>query len=101
MDFQALTAQSYLIPAREDPLCPSFDILKLGLDDSEEWMGNVESYDVALFDVELAAAKSPGKYAILNRQTGQREVLNFELLPGRDPGSKNPDDYALVVSFVS
>ena len=76
---------------------PSFDILKLATDGSEQWMGNVESYDVALFDIELAAAKWPGKYAIFDRQTGQREVFNFELLPGRDPESKNPDDYVLVV----
>jgi len=58
-------------------LCPSFEILKVSSDGSEQWLGNVESRDMALFDIELTAAKSPGKYAILNRQTGEREVLNF------------------------
>ena len=58
-------------------MCPSFEILKLRSDGSEQWLGNVESRDMALFDIELTAAKLPGNYAILNRQTGEREVLNF------------------------
>jgi len=33
-------------------------------------------------------------------EPGVRRV-ELRLLPGRDPESKNPDDYALVVSFVS
>ena len=56
---------------------PSFEILKLEPDGSEQWLGNVESRDLAVFDIELTAAKLPGKYAVLNLQTGEREVLNF------------------------
>ena len=72
-----LGGNNELRSAREDTLCPSFEILKVSSDGSEGWLGNVESRDMALFDIELTAAKSPGKYAILNRQTGAREVLNF------------------------
>jgi hypothetical protein len=42
-------------------------------------MGSVQSYGVALFEIELTAAKAPGDYAIVNRQTGERTVLSFGL----------------------
>ena len=56
-----------------------FDMYKLDLYSSALWMGSVESYGVALFEIELAAAKAPGDYAIVNRQTGERAVLSFGL----------------------
>ena len=56
-----------------------FDIYKLELHGSTMWMGCVQSYSVALFEIELTAAKAPGDYAIINRQTGERVVLNFGL----------------------
>ena len=56
-----------------------FDMYKLDLCGSAMWMGSVESYGVALFEIELTAAKAPGDYAIVNRQTGERTVLSFGL----------------------
>ena len=56
-----------------------FDMYKLDFRGSTMWMGSVESYDVALFEIELTAAKVPGDYAIINRQTGERTVLSFGL----------------------
>ena len=56
-----------------------FDMYKLDLCSSAMWMGNVQSYGVALFEIELTAAKAPGDYAIVNRQTGERTVLSFGL----------------------
>jgi hypothetical protein len=52
---------------------------KLDLYRSALWMGSVQSYGVALFEIELTAAKAPGDYAIVNRQTGERTVLSFGL----------------------
>jgi len=56
-----------------------FDMYKLDPCSSVMWMGSVESYGVALFEIELTAAKAPGDYAIVNRQTGERTVLSFGL----------------------
>jgi len=42
-------------------------------------MGSVQSYAIALFEIELTAAKAPGDYAIINRQTGERTALSFGL----------------------
>ena len=56
-----------------------FDMYKLDPYSSALWMGSVQSYGVALFEIELTAAKAPGDYAIVNRQTGERTVLSFGL----------------------
>jgi hypothetical protein len=56
-----------------------FDMYKLDLYGSAMWMGSVQSYSVALFEIELTAAKAPGDYGIINRQTGERTVLSFGL----------------------
>ena len=56
-----------------------FDMYKVEARGSAMWLGSVESYSVALFELELTAAKAPGDYAIVNRQTGDRTVLNFGL----------------------
>ena len=56
-----------------------FDMYKLDICGSTMWMGSVQSYGVALFEIELTAAKAPGDYAIVNRQTGERTVLSFGL----------------------
>jgi hypothetical protein len=42
-------------------------------------MGRTQSYNVALFAVELTAAKAPGDYLIVNEQTGQRSILSLGL----------------------
>jgi hypothetical protein len=56
-----------------------FDLYKVDRGGLGMWLGSVESYSVALFEIELTAAKAPGDYAIVNRQTGDRTVLNFGL----------------------
>ena len=56
-----------------------YDMYKVDLGGSTMWLGSVQSYSVALFELELTAAKAPGDYAIVNRQTGERNVLNFGL----------------------
>ena len=56
-----------------------YDMYKVDLGGSTMWLGSVQSYSVALFEIELTAAKAPGDYAIVNRQTGERNVLNFGL----------------------
>jgi hypothetical protein len=40
-------------------------------------LGTVHSYRIATFEIGLRAARAPGDYAIVNRQTGQRTVLSF------------------------
>lgn len=57
----------------------TFEIFKLQQDGSELYVGEAMSYNIALFDAELLASKVPAKYAIRDRGTGQRCVLN--LLP--------------------
>ena len=56
-----------------------FDIYKLDPRGSAMWMGSVQSYSVARFEIELTATKAPGDYAIVNRQTGERNILSFGL----------------------
>lgn len=56
-----------------------FDIYKLDPRGSAMWMGSVQSYHVALFEIELTAARAPGDYAIVNRQTGERTTLSLGL----------------------
>jgi hypothetical protein len=40
-------------------------------------MGRTESYNVALFEIEVTAAKAPGDYLIVNEQTGQQSILSL------------------------
>ena len=51
-------------------------------------IGDAESFNVAMWDAEIAAISAPGKYVLLNRSTGERDVLNLELgtlpSPGKD-----------------
>ena len=56
-----------------------FDMYRFDLCGSTMWMGSVQSYAIALFEIELTAAKAPGDYAIINRQTGERTALSFGL----------------------
>ena len=56
-----------------------FDMYRFDLCGSTMWMGSVQSYAIALFEIELTAAKAPGDYAIVNRETGERTVLSFGL----------------------
>lgn len=43
------------------------------------WMGRVQSYNLALFEIELTAARAPGDYLIVNEHTGQQNVVSFGL----------------------
>ena len=56
---------------------PLYDMYKVGDHGSTMWMGRTESYNVALFEIELAAAKAPGDYLIVNEQTGQQSILSL------------------------
>jgi hypothetical protein len=55
-----------------------FDILKVLADGSEQQVDKSESFGAALFCVELAGRKSPGRYIILNRISGERNVVTVE-----------------------
>jgi hypothetical protein len=54
-----------------------FDVFKLGPDGSLQWIGDSEFFSGAMFRVELAAAKAPGKYVLHNQKTGERWLLNY------------------------
>ena len=56
-----------------------FDMYKVDPSGSAMWMGSIQSYSVALFEIELTAAKAPGDYAIINRHTGERTMLSLGL----------------------
>ena len=56
-----------------------YDMYKVDLGGSAMWLGSVQSYSVALFEIELTAVKAPGDYAIVNRQTGERTALSCGL----------------------
>ena len=60
-----------------------FDIYRVGVGGSAEWLDTVQSYSVALLKIELIAVEVPGDYAIVNRQTGDRTVLSFGMRVGR------------------
>jgi len=62
-----------------------FDLYKLDLQGSAKWLGSVQSFNMALFEIELTAKKAPGDYAVINRQTGERTDLTFGVrLEGHD-----------------
>ena len=54
-----------------------YDLYKLGDQGSAMWMGRVQSYSLALLEIELTAAKAPGDYLIVDQQNGQRNFLSF------------------------
>ena len=56
-----------------------FDIYKVDFRGPDVWLGSVHSYSAAAFGIQLSAARAPGDYAIVNRQTGERTVLSFGL----------------------
>ena len=56
-----------------------YDMYKVDLGGSTMWLGSVQSYSVALFEIELTAVKAPGDYAIVNRPTGERTALSCGL----------------------
>ena len=62
-----------------------FDLYKLDLHGSANWLGSVQSFNTALFEIELTAKQAPGDYAVINRQTGERTDLTFGVrLEGHD-----------------
>ena len=70
--------QKMLVTA-SGPIHALFDMYKVDLGGSAMWLGSVQSYSVAVFEIELTAARAPGDYAIINRQTGERTALSFGL----------------------
>ena len=70
--------QKMLVTA-SGPMHALFDMYKVDLGGSAMWLGSVQSYSVALFEIKLTAARAPGDYAIVNRQTGDRTALSFGL----------------------
>jgi hypothetical protein len=66
-------------------MCALFDMYKVDFRGPAVWLGSVHSYAVATFGIQLSAARAPGDYVIVNRQTGERTVLSFGLsVDGRD-----------------
>jgi len=60
-------------------MCALFDMYKVDFRGPAIWLGSVHSYNAAAFAIVLSAARAPGDYAIVNRQTGERTVLSFGL----------------------
>ena len=56
-----------------------FDLYRLDHRGSAMWLGTVQSYDLALFEIELTAARAPGDYTVVNRKTGERTDLRLGL----------------------
>ena len=73
-----MVIQKMLVTA-SGPIHVLFDMYKVDLGGSAMWLGSVQSYSVALFEIKLTAARAPGDYAIVNRQTGDRTALSFGL----------------------
>ena len=48
-----------------------FDLYRLDPRGSAMWLGTVQSYNLAMFEIELIAARAPGDYTIVNRKTGR------------------------------
>jgi hypothetical protein len=59
-----------------------FEMYRVDFDGSVEWLGSAQSYSLALLEIELTAVEAPGDYAIVNRRTGERTVLNFGMRCG-------------------
>jgi hypothetical protein len=57
-----------------------FDMYKIDFRGPDIWLGSVASYDIAASEIGQSAARAPGDYAIVNRQTGERTVLPRMLL---------------------
>ena len=56
-----------------------FDMYKLDYRGPDMWLGTAHSYSTAAFEIGKNAAGAPGDYLIVNRQTGERNVLSFGL----------------------
>lgn len=53
-------------------MTPPFDIFQTEADGSVLWRGSAESFDEAKVRIQELAAKSPGEYIVLSRQTGHK-----------------------------
>jgi hypothetical protein len=60
-----------------EPPRESFDIFRLESQNPQQLVATAKSFDGALFEVELLAAKSPGLYLIRNPITGERHTLTL------------------------
>ena len=54
-----------------------FDLYRLDPRGSAMWLGTVQSYNLAMFEIELIATRAPGDYTIVNRKTGRRTDLRL------------------------
>ena len=73
------------------PLHARFDIFRLLADGSEQWLAATESFEAAMFHIQLAAAKSPGRYVVQHGATGEKKTINLESKPPVSPRPrKNP-----------
>jgi hypothetical protein len=64
---------------QEGPVRTLFDIYKVDLGGSAEWLGSVRSHRVALLEIGLAAVEAPGDYVIVNRhRRSNRTELRIE-----------------------
>jgi hypothetical protein len=73
-----------------------FDMYKVDFRGPAILLGSASSYRAAALEIELGAARAPGDYAIVDRQTGERTVLSFGL-DGKFQGL-NIDDLLFPVS---
>jgi hypothetical protein len=79
-----------MLATASGPMHALFDMYKVDFRGSAMWLGSVQSYSVALFEIELIAARAPGDYAIVNRQTGDRTALSFGLSVDGNHNHVNP-----------
>jgi hypothetical protein len=55
----------------------NFHILRLEPDGTERQIGDTSVWNLAVFEMELAALHSPGWYAIRDEQSGQQIAVNL------------------------
>ena len=68
-----------------------FDMYKVDFRGPARWLGCVDSYDAAAYEIELKALRAPGDYTIVNRQTAERTDLSFGLCVEGRLHSPNPE----------
>jgi hypothetical protein len=74
-----------------------FDMYKVDFRGPAILLGSASSYRAAALEIELSAARAPGDYAIVDRQTGERTLLSFGL-DGKFQGLNVDDNLLFPVS---
>ena len=59
-----------------------FDMYRVDVDGSVEWLGSSQDYRLALLEIGLNSVEAPGEYVIVDRQTSDRIVLSFGMRRG-------------------